>query len=92
MGVRAGLTKIPPDLFQQVVEGGEPKLLISFVSPRLVREVAAALFTMTALDYKRWESEVFGAQYNCGETFFPYLKAAYTEAAAGQNALMIVIS
>jgi len=144
MGVRAGLTEIPPDLFEQVVAGGEPKLpdeprhsidkawhdfhivfrskgpplslaiagdrlhpqsphtldefckgnhdyYVGFASPRLVREVAEALTGLTASDYKRWESELVGDQYNCGETFFPDLKAAYTEAAVRKNALMIVI-
>jgi Domain of unknown function (DUF1877) len=144
MGVRAGLTEIPPDLFEQVVAGGEPKLpdeprhsidkawndfhavfkvrgpplslaiagdrlhplsphnldefcegnhdyYMGFMSPRLVREVADALSTLTASDYKRWESELFGNHYNCGETFFPHLKAAYVDAAGRQNALMIVI-
>ena len=144
MGVRAGLVEIPPDLFEQVVAGREPKLpdhprhsidkawydfhavfkakgpplnlaisgdqlhpmsphsfdefcegshdyYIGFASPRLVREAAGSLATTTAADYKRWESELFGDEYNCGETFFPQLKAAYAEAAARQSALMIVI-
>ncbi len=144
MGVRAGLTEIPPALFEQVIAGGEPKLpdeprysidkawndfhavfkvkgpplslaiagdylhtlsahsldefckgdheyYVGFASPQLVRKVADALATVTAVDYKQWEGDMFGDQYNCGETFFPYLKAAYKEAAARQNALMIVI-
>jgi hypothetical protein len=143
MGVRAGLTEIPAELFEQVVAGeaklpdeprhsidkawhdfhavfkvkGPPLSLaiagdhlhplsphsldefcegnhdyyVGFVSPRLVREVADALSTLTAAGYKRCESELFGDHYNCGETFFPCLKAAYSEAAARQNALMIVI-
>ncbi len=144
MGVRAGLIEISPDLFEQVVAGGEPKLpdeprysidkawhdfhlvfrdkgpplglaiagdslsphsphnldefcegnheyYVGFASPPLVHAVADALSGLTASDYKRWESELVGDQYNCGETFFPCLKAAYMEAAARKNALMIVI-
>jgi hypothetical protein len=70
---------------------GNHDYYVGFVSPRLVCEVADALSTLTAADYKRWESELFRDHYNCGETFFPDLKAAYSEAAARQNALMIVI-
>jgi len=49
------------------------------------------LASLTASDYKRWESGVVGNQYNCAETFFPDLKAAYLEAAARKNGLVIVI-
>jgi len=144
MGVRASLTEISPEQFEQVVAGGQPKLpnepsysidkawndfhflfrckghplrhaiagdylhpqsphsldefcegnheyYLGFASPRLVLEVAHSLTDLSAMDYKRWENELMGTQYNCGETFFPYLKAAYESAAARKNALMIVI-
>jgi len=144
MGVRATLTEIPSDLFEQVIAGREPtfpdqpshsidkawtdfhavfkvkgpplsfaiagdhlyslsphrlddfcdgnhEYYIGFVSPRLVREVADVLSTLTETDYKRSESELFGNDHGYGETFFPVLKAAYTEAAARKNSLMIVI-
>jgi hypothetical protein len=144
MGVRAGLTELPRDLFEQVLAGGEPTLpneprhsidkawhefhsvfklkgpplslviagdhlhplsthrldefstgnhdyYIGFMSPSLVRDVADALSTVTAIDYKRWESELFGDRLHCGEAYFSQLKSAYTEAAERQNALMIVI-
>lgn len=145
MGVRAGLTEIPSDLFDSMVAGGEstfpyaarrsidkawhdfhtvfqgqgPPLslaisgdclqpqsphslsefcegnhnwYVGFASPALVNEVAQVLANLTSSDYKRWETEMTGKQYNCGETFFANLKAAYTEAAARKNALMIVIA
>lgn len=70
---------------------GNHDYFIGFASPSLVREVADALSGVVASDYKRWESELIGDEYNCGETFFPYLSVAYREAAARKNGLMIVI-
>ncbi|HTU92821.1 MAG TPA: DUF1877 family protein [Gemmataceae bacterium] len=70
---------------------GHHEYYVGFVSPHLVGEIAKVLVNITAADYKRWERELVGDQYNCGETFFPELKAAYAEAAARKSALMIVI-
>lgn len=145
MGIRAGLTEITPELFEQIRAGGESNLpesfrhsidkawhdlhlvlraqgpplnlaisgdflhplsphtldefcegnheyYVGFASPSLVQEIAKYLTTVTAADYKRWESELFGDPYNVGETFFPDLKAAYLDAAARNNALEIVIA
>jgi hypothetical protein len=63
-----------------------------FVSPGLVQQIAESLVSVTPADYKRWESEVFGDQYRGTETSFIDFRAAYIEAAARKNALMIVIS
>ena len=70
---------------------GDHEYYVGFASPKLVQEVGDALANLTVSDYKRWEAELVGPDYNCGEMFFPNLKAAYTEAAAQGHALMIVI-
>ena len=52
MGVRAGLTEIPPDLFEQVVAGGEPKL------PVELEGALQSLYSNYEKYYRRWEDRV----------------------------------
>lgn len=144
MGVRAGLTEIPSEIFEQISAGAEPAIpkephysidkawndfhqvfrnlgppldhaisgdrrhpqclhtmdnfcggdheyFVGFASPELVQEVSNALASLTPADYKRIEVQFYGDGYNCGETFFSALKAAYENASAAENAVMIVI-
>ena len=71
---------------------GDHDYYIALMSARLVREVAEALTNVTAEQFKRWESELGGEGDSAVELFLPQLKAAYQEAAAAKNALMIVIA
>jgi hypothetical protein len=71
---------------------GGHEYYVGFASPDLVQQVAEHLASVSAADYKRWEVELFGDQYNVGEKYFPHLKTAYLEAAARKNSLMIVIA
>jgi hypothetical protein len=73
------------------LEGGHD-YYIALMSPRLVHEVAAALTRITAETFQRWERESGGDRQSTVALFFPQLKAAYREAAAEKNGLMIVIA
>jgi hypothetical protein len=75
----------------EFIDGGHD-YYIALMSPRLVQEVAAALTRITAKTFKRWERELGGDRQSAVELFFPQLKAAYREAAAEKNGLMIVIA
>jgi hypothetical protein len=85
-----------PHNLDEYREGGHDYYL-GLASPRLVGKVAEALANVTASDYKQWQTEAIRArrldpQYDGGVIFFPYLKAAYSEAAARKNGLMVVIA
>jgi hypothetical protein len=71
---------------------GKHDYYIALMSPGLVQEVAKAFTNVTAAEFKYWESKLGGERHSAAELFFPQLKAAYQEAAAAQNALMIVIA
>jgi hypothetical protein len=71
---------------------GDHDYYIALMSPRLVQEIAAALTNVTAKEFKQWESESVGNRHSAVELFFSQLKAAYREAAAEKNGLMIVIA
>jgi hypothetical protein len=63
---------------------------IALMSPRLVREVAAALTNITAKKFRQWASAAGGDPHSA--VFLPQLRAAYREAAVGKNGLMIIIA
>jgi hypothetical protein len=71
---------------------GHHDYYIALMSPGLVQEVAKAFTNVTAAEFKQWQSRLGGERHSAAELFFPQLKAAYREAAAAQNALMIVIA
>jgi Domain of unknown function (DUF1877) len=70
---------------------GDRDYYIALMSPRLVQEIAAALTNVTAKKLKQWESELGVERDSSVDVFLPQLKAAYREAAAEKNGLMIVI-
>jgi hypothetical protein len=134
MGIRASLTEITPDIYEQVCAGLEPKFpesphyyfidkawhdfhavlrdkgmplslaiagdclhpqsshaldefcegnhdyYLGFVSPNLVQLISQSITAVTPSDYAGWEGE------------FAQLQAAYLDAAARKNALVVVIS
>ncbi|MEX0718643.1 MAG: hypothetical protein WD066_18765 [Planctomycetaceae bacterium] len=144
MGVRAGLTVISAEAFDEIVAGKEPdctgpyypldkawrdfriiledrdpplRYAISgdvlhpqsphtleefcegnhewyagFVSPRLVREIAAELEALPPSEWQRWYDERCDGSYDPDGTFFQELKAAYGDAARSGRALMIFIA
>jgi hypothetical protein len=68
----------------EFIQGGHD-YYIALVSPRLVQEIAEALTNVTPKEFKQWERESGGDRHSAVELFFPQLKAAYREAAAGKN-------
>lgn len=82
---------LSPHTLDQFCEGHH-EYYFGFASPDLVRQIANALFDVSSSDYKAWEVVLVGDCYNIGQVFFPNLKAAYLEAAAHHNALMILIA
>jgi hypothetical protein len=71
---------------------GDYEFYIALISPRLVQEVAKALKTVTAKQFKQWEIDSVGVRRSAVESFFPYLKSAYQDAAKAKNGMMIVIA
>jgi hypothetical protein len=75
----------------EFIQGGHD-YYIALVSPHLVQEIAAALTGITAKEFKEWQCKSGGDRHCAVERFFRQLKAAYREAAAEKNGLMIVIA
>jgi hypothetical protein len=70
---------------------GKHDYYLGFASPRLVKEIAKELSTVTDFQFSQWCEQGGKGQYICAATLFPDLKMAYTNAASRGNALVIVI-
>ena len=71
---------------------GNHEYYIALMSPPLVQEIAEALRNVTPAEFKQWESELGVDPDSSVEVFFPELKNTYLQAAAANNALMIMIA